>query len=139
MALSRSARLPERLKQERIATEVGYILRAAGCRESKHDAGTQPAACNTSFTLSYIILGSNQVITENFSSAKAFRDSFHGFRFTNPTSTKRMHRPLYLILLIPLSCTRQKNTFLTVQPEDYSHNQISDKAFEDKPRNVLER
>ena len=67
------------------------------------------AACNTS--LSYIILGSNQAIIETFSSAKDFWDSFPGFRFTNRNTnqipTERLHRPLYLILLTPLSCTRQ--------------------------------
>jgi hypothetical protein len=102
-----------------------------------HQFGTT-GACNTSFTSSYIILGSNQVITENYLSAKAFWDSFPGFWFTNPNTNKTDSLSTLPNIVDFTIMYMAKHLYFTAQLEDYSHDQISDKALEDKACNALE-
>jgi len=97
-------------------------------------------AFNRSFTLSYVIPGKgNQVETETFLSPKCFRDAFPGFRFTNPNTKVTISASCLPKHVDPTVMYTASHPFLTAQLEDYSHNQISDKVFEDKACKVLER
>jgi hypothetical protein len=98
------------------------------------------ATCNRSFTLSYIIPDkSNQVKTRTFVSAKDFRASFPGFTFTNPKNNETFAAAFLPHHVNPTVTYIAEHPFLPARLEGYSHNQISDKAFEDKACNALER
>jgi len=100
------------------------------------------AASKKSFTLSFIIPDfnkSDEIVTETYSSAKDFRDSFPGFRFTNP-NTHRTFPPSTLPGVVdPTVVYIAKHPYLTARIQDKSHTQISDKVFEDKACKALER
>lgn len=97
------------------------------------------SAFNRSFTLSYVIPGKgNQVETETFLSAKSFRDAFPGFRFTNPKTRVTLSASCLPNHIDPSVIYTAKHPFLAAQLEDYSYNQISDKAFEDRACKALE-
>ena len=98
------------------------------------------AICNRSFTLSYIIPDkSNQVKTYTFVSAKDFWISFSGFLFTNPKTEKTSIAASLPDHVDPTVTYIAEHPFLTARQEDYSYNQISDKAFEDRACKALER
>jgi hypothetical protein len=97
------------------------------------------AICNRFFTLSYIIPDkSNQVKTYTFVSVKDFRSSFAGFLFTNPKTDKTFTATSLPDHVDPTVTYIAEHPFLTAQQEGYSHNQISDKAFEDRACKALE-
>jgi len=97
------------------------------------------AICNRSFTLSYIIPDkSNQVKTCTFVSAKDFRASFSGFLFTNPKTEKTFAAASLPDHVDPTVTYIAEHPLFTARQEGYNH-QISDKAFEDRACNALER
>jgi len=77
---------------------------------------------------------------ETYTSIKSFKETFHGFRFTNP-KMGIMFRAAKLIEhhVDPTVIYIAKHPFLTVHLEEFSHTQITDKAFEDKACMVLEQ
>jgi hypothetical protein len=96
------------------------------------------ATSKKSFTLSFIISDINKsddIVTETYSSARDFRDSFPGFRFTNP-NTDRTFAPSTLPGVVdPTVVYIAKHPCLTPRLQD---TQISDKVFEDKACKALE-
>lgn len=94
--------------------------------------GTKSTTCNRPFTVSFIIPGSSdQVETETFLRPKDFRDSFPGFRFINPKTTKAYTTTTLPEHVDPTIIYIAKHPLLA-RLKDYRHSQISDKAFEDK-------
>ncbi|KIM87828.1 hypothetical protein PILCRDRAFT_3562 [Piloderma croceum F 1598] len=69
--------------------------------------------------------------TESYVSAKAFRDTFHGFRFTNPkTGITFGAADLPKNHVDPTTIYIAKHPFLKAQLKESSYNQVVDKAFE---------
>jgi hypothetical protein len=88
------------------------------------------------FTLSFTMPGADgDIETESYPSAKAFRDTFHGFRFTNPkTGMTLPAADLPKNHVDPTVVYIAKNPFLKARLEEYSYNQVADKAFEDNSK-----
>jgi hypothetical protein len=98
------------------------------------------AASNRPLTLSFIISGGgDQVQTESFVSASEFRKAFSGFRFTNPKTNNTHPVDALPNHIDPSVVYVAKHPFLEAWLDDFSHNQISDKVFEDKACNALDR
>ena len=102
---------------------------------------TTSATCQRSFTISFKMpRADGDTETETYESAKSFRETFHGFRFTNPQTGKTYRAaelPTYHT--DPTVVYTAKHPFLTTRLEEHSHTQITDKAFEDNACAALER
>ena len=89
--------------------------------------------------LSYIIPGhGDKVEKETFVSAKDLGYCFPGFRFTDPRTNNTFSARSLPHHFDPSIIYIAKHPFFTTRVGDYSHNQISDKAFENKALNALE-
>src|SRR6266436_3264120 len=86
---------------------------------------TTSVTSQRSFTLSYTMPGAGSTTeTETYTSAKSFKETFHGFRFTNP-KTGITFRAAELIKqhVDPTVIYIAKHPFLTVRLEEFSHTQ----------------
>jgi hypothetical protein len=101
---------------------------------------TTSATFQRSFTISFTMPGTGgNAETETYESAKSFRETFHGFRFTNPQTSKTYRAaelPAYHT--DPTVVYIAKHPFLTTRLEEHSHTQMADKAFEDNACAALE-
>jgi hypothetical protein len=99
---------------------------------------TTSATSQRSFTLSYTMPGAGGTTeTEIYPSAKFFRDTFHGVRFTNPKTGITVRAAD--LDVDPTVVYVAKHPFLAVRLEESSHTHIADKAFEGKACAALER
>jgi len=101
---------------------------------------TTSAVSQRSFTISYIIAGTRgEIQTETYSSPKFFRNTFHGYHFTNP-KTGYTYTPADLVNEHKDSTVVYiaKSAFFTVRLDEYNHNQVADKAFKDRACRALE-
>ena len=99
------------------------------------------AISGRSFTISFKIAGTKpEIHTETFASPKRFQEMFQGFRFMHP-NTGFTCKPEHLLEkhTDPSVIYIAKHPFLVARMEEIDHNQISDKAFEDKACAALER
>jgi len=98
------------------------------------------AILQRSTTISYRIAGpGNEIFTETYESGKHFQRTFKGFRFTNPqTGVTYPASDLLDRHTDPSLVYVARHPFLAARLENYSHTQITDKAFEDKACRALE-
>ena len=98
------------------------------------------ATSQCSFTLSFTMSGTDgKTETESYKSTKAFQDTFHRFQFTNPKMGKTFWATdLPKCHVDPTIVYIAKHPFLKACLEEYSYNQVADKAFEDKACAALE-
>jgi len=100
---------------------------------------TTSAVSQRSFTFSYTIDGTRgETQTKIFASPKFFRNTFHGYRFTNPQTGHTYSAADLLDHADSNVVYIAKHPFLTARLDEYSHNQIADKAFEDRAYRALE-
>jgi hypothetical protein len=91
------------------------------------------------FTISFIIPdGRNQLETETYSSGKEFRLAFPGFRFVDPKTNVAISATSIPDKVDPTVTYLAKHPFFVAPLEGYSHQQVSDKAFEEKSCAALE-
>jgi hypothetical protein len=95
-------------------------------------------------TLSFVIAGTRgHTETETYASAKYFRNAFQGYRFTNPKTGNT-----FVAADLPKHYTDSSVVYIAEHPfftarrhpslDGYSHNEVTDKAFENRACRALE-
>jgi hypothetical protein len=103
-----------------------------------HQLATSASSCK-SFKFTFVLRDKlNEVNSIKFETVEVFNDTFRGFYFMDPNTCKMYSYKALPKIVDPAVVYIADHPFLTTRLEERSHNQITDKAFEEKACQALE-